>query len=67
LSCIDLNESPEGALEGLPHIGPARAELVAEGRPWGSVAALKDIDGLGPARVADIRESGLLCPLSVAG
>lgn len=65
--CIDLNGSPEGALEGLPHIGPARAALVADGRPWASVASLKNISGLGPARVTDIRESGLLCSLDATG
>ncbi|MEL7896545.1 endonuclease/exonuclease/phosphatase family protein [Vreelandella neptunia] len=61
--CIDLNKSPVTALEGLPHIGPARAGLIEDNRPWGSVAQLTDIDGLGHTRVADINDSGLLCPL----
>ncbi|SFI00303.1 endonuclease [Modicisalibacter xianhensis] len=62
--CIDLNTSPESALEGLPHIGPVRASQIADMRPWGSVGQLTDIGGLGQARVADIRDSGLLCPLA---
>lgn len=61
--CIDLNASSAEHLEQLPHIGPARASAITEGRPWGSVEALTRIQGIGPARLADIRQSGLLCDL----
>ncbi|TVU87323.1 endonuclease/exonuclease/phosphatase family protein [Vreelandella titanicae] len=61
--CIDLNKSPESALEGLPHVGPVRADLIADSRPWDSVGQLTSINGLGHTRVADINDSGLLCPL----
>jgi|TARA_B100000929_G_scaffold288041_1_gene275756 endonuclease/exonuclease/phosphatase family metal-dependent hydrolase len=61
--CVDLNGSGADHLEQLPHIGPARATAIIEERPWGSVEALTSIPGIGPSRLADIRESGLLCDL----
>lgn len=62
-TCIDLNSASLKELSNLVHIGPARATAIVRGRPWGSVQALTRIRGLGKARVADIAESGALCPL----
>lgn len=41
--CIDLNSSDVSTLEQLPHIDPARAEHVMDGRPWKSIAKLVNI------------------------
>ncbi|MCG7602044.1 endonuclease/exonuclease/phosphatase family protein [Halomonas sp. McH1-25] len=59
--CVDLNRSPKEVLERLPHIGEARASDIEAGRPWVSVDALDSIRGIGPSRLADIVNSGLLC------
>lgn len=59
--CIDLNRSTANALDALPHIGPARASDIIEGRPWRDVDNLQNISGIGPARVNAIVASGLLC------
>lgn len=59
--CVDLNRSPQDVLERLPHIGEARSRHVVEGRPWHAPESLQRIRGLGPSRVGDIINSGLLC------
>ncbi|MFW2132538.1 endonuclease/exonuclease/phosphatase family protein [Ectothiorhodospira haloalkaliphila] len=60
-ACIDLNESSRSALTRLPHVGPARADQIVDGRPWGGVGDLESVRGLGGERVRDISQSGLLC------
>ncbi|MDI5891819.1 helix-hairpin-helix domain-containing protein [Halomonas rhizosphaerae] len=59
--CIDLNTSRISQLDELPHIGPARAEDIVEGRPWASTDHLTRVNGLGTARVQEIQASELLC------
>lgn len=59
--CIDLNEALAAELETLPHVGPARAEAIVSGRPWGAVDELTRVSGLGDARVREIRHSDQLC------
>lgn len=59
--CVDLNRSPRAVLERLPHIGEARSRHVMDGRPWDAPESLQRIRGLGPSRVGDIIDSGLLC------
>ncbi|MDR5888033.1 MULTISPECIES: endonuclease/exonuclease/phosphatase family protein [Halomonas] len=59
--CIDLNASSVAMLERLPHIGPARAESIVDGRPWAGSGELSRIDGIAVGRLADIRDSGRLC------
>lgn len=59
--CIDINSSPQEALKGLPHIGPARTQDIIDGRPWGRVEELKRISGIGGGRLAEILSSEMLC------
>jgi len=59
--CIDLNTAEPERLEELPHIGPSRAEMIVEGRPWSDVDDLTRLSGIGPARLSEIEASELLC------
>ena len=61
--CIDLNTASVAQLDELPHVGPARAADIVDGRPWASVGELVAVDGIGSGRLAAIRSSGLLCGL----
>lgn len=58
---VDLNRANAEELERIIHIGPTRAKLIIEARPFRSVEQLDDIRGLGPARVGDIRRQGVAC------
>ena len=60
-ACIDLNDASRQALQELPHIGPERARAIEAGRPWEGAEELDRIDGIGPAREADIRDSEMVC------
>jgi endonuclease/exonuclease/phosphatase family metal-dependent hydrolase len=59
--CIDLNTIDFKTLQELPHIGPARAQNIIEGRPWDHPEQLQRISGLGGERVNDIVLSNLVC------
>ncbi|MCE9662966.1 helix-hairpin-helix domain-containing protein [Halomonas sp. M5N1S17] len=60
-SCIDINAADPEQLNQLPHVGPARATNIDEGRPWQSLEDLTRIQGLSAARIDEIQKSGLLC------
>lgn len=60
-TCIDLNAAHASALDQLPHVGPARAEAIVEGRPWNGPNSLTRIRGIGEARAADIAAAPVLC------
>lgn len=60
-SCIDLNMASAERLTALPHVGPARAAAIVEMRPWEASDDLTRINGLSPARLAEIQDSTLLC------
>ncbi len=52
---LDLNEADAQALEVLPGIGPSRARAIVAARsegPFGSLAELESIPGIGPVTVA---------------
>ncbi|WP_404296953.1 helix-hairpin-helix domain-containing protein [Halomonas sp.] len=59
--CIDLNDATASRLEDLPHVGPARAEAIVEGRPWATPEELTMVNGIGGGRLEAIQASGLLC------
>jgi len=57
--CVDLNTASAQELQRIIHIGPERAKMIIQGRPWHSVEELIEIDGLGEARLLDIIVQGL--------
>jgi beta-lactamase superfamily II metal-dependent hydrolase len=59
--CININHSSITALQGIIHIGDVRAEELIHLRPFQSVADMERINGIGPARIADIISEGKAC------
>lgn len=59
--CVGINEASVDELERLPHVGPARAEDIADGRPWASVERLREISGIGEGRLKEIADSDIVC------
>jgi hypothetical protein len=51
---LDPNRASAGALTVLPGIGVARAAAIVAGRPFGSVAELARVPGIGPVTLARI-------------
>lgn len=60
-SCIDINVASHEELQQITHIGSERATLVIEQRPFVSVDELTKVNGIGPARITDIKAQGLAC------
>ncbi|MDT8860998.1 MBL fold metallo-hydrolase [Alkalihalobacillus sp. MEB130] len=60
-NCIDINTASEGELQGITHIGPARAEELIQLRPFNSLDDMARINGIAAGRLADIKEEGLAC------
>lgn len=59
-SCVDINRQNNlEELERIIHIGPVRAPLVIQHRPYNTLDDLQKIPGIGPARVRDIKAQGL--------
>lgn len=58
---VDINSAGFEELQLIIHIGPVRAEQMLAIRPFSSVDAMDRIDGIGPARLADIKEEGIAC------
>lgn len=58
---VDLNTADQAALEALPGIGPVTAAAILEWRAangrFTSVDQLTEVKGIGPATLADLRES----------
>lgn len=53
---INLNTSAEDELRQLPGIGPALAAAIMAARPFGAVEELLRVRGIGPRRLAALRE-----------
>ncbi|WP_404331079.1 MBL fold metallo-hydrolase [Mesobacillus maritimus] len=60
-SCIDVNSASPEQLQEIIHIGPARAEELIKLRPFQTIDDLSRINGIGPARVQDIKNQKLAC------
>ncbi|HLR43427.1 MAG TPA: MBL fold metallo-hydrolase [Pseudogracilibacillus sp.] len=60
-NCVDINSASFDEVQKIIHIGEARAELLIEARPYNSVDDLTRINGIGPARIDDIKAEGIAC------
>ncbi len=60
-NCVDINSASTEEIESIIHFGPARAEELVHSRPFKSVDSLSKINGIGEARLADIKSEGLAC------
>ena len=63
---VDLNTADAATLETLPGIGTARAKAIIAGRPYKTVDDLDRIKGLGPAKIAAIRDLVAVGPAAPA-
>lgn len=61
--CVNINEARAEELQEIVHIGASRAEQIIEERPFESLQDLDVIEGIGPSRIADIEEKGIVCSL----
>lgn len=53
---VDVNTASEGELSSLPGVGPVTARRIVEGRPFSGVGDLIRVKGIGPKRLARLRE-----------
>jgi competence protein ComEC len=58
---VDINAAGFDELQLIVHIGPVRAEQMLRIRPFSSVDGMTRVDGIGPARLADIKAQGVAC------
>ena len=62
--CIDINTAPKEELVKIKQIGESRAAQILRLREEKLFSSVDDMDriiGIGPARIADIKEQGLAC------
>jgi len=57
---VDINTADFDALQAIPHIGPERARAIMAMRPLGRIDQLTALDGIGPKRLQDIRDYGVV-------
>lgn len=63
---IDVNTADEATLETLPGIGPVTARAIIAARPFKSVDDLASVPGIGPAKLADLRDRVRVSHVSAA-
>jgi hypothetical protein len=54
---VDLNLASVEDLQSLPGVGPKLAERISAARPYGCPSELKQVEGIGPKRWADLRNA----------
>ena len=60
-ACVNINTASAEEVQQITHIGPALATELIELRPFTSIDELVKINGIGSARVEDIKTQGLAC------
>ncbi len=60
-SCINMNTATVSEVQAIIHIGPERAAELIDLRPFSRLDDLTRIPGIGPARIADIKDQGIAC------
>jgi competence protein ComEA len=59
---VDVNKADPATLQALPGIGPVLAQAIVNGRPYNTFDDLEKVKGLGPAKLAKIRDLVTLGP-----
>jgi DNA uptake protein ComE-like DNA-binding protein len=59
--CVDINHAGREDLTRIVHIDDVRVEDLIRHRPYTTVDQLTRINGIGPARLNDIKAQGLAC------
>lgn len=52
---VDINTADAQALQALPGVGPATAQAIIAARPFASVDDLERVQGIGPAKMAELK------------
>jgi competence protein ComEA len=52
---VDINTADLATLESLPGVGPQTARAIVAARPFNSIDDLERVDGIGPARMGELR------------
>ncbi|MCL7749370.1 MBL fold metallo-hydrolase [Halalkalibacter alkaliphilus] len=60
-NCIDINSASASELEDIIHIGTERASQLIDLRPFEDISDLARINGIGPARITEIKTENLAC------
>jgi putative cell wall-binding protein len=60
-ACVNINTAGFDDLRQIIHIDADRAQQIIDLRPFGSVDELTRVNGIGPARLQDIKDQGLAC------
>ncbi len=58
---VDINSAPVEELDKIKYIGTVRAQEMLTLRPFSSVDDMHRIKGIGPKRLAEIKEQGIAC------
>lgn len=60
-ACVNINTASAEDIQQITHIGAALATELIKLRPYDSIDELIDINGIGDARLKDIKEQGIAC------
>src|SRR5260221_7271201 len=63
IAAVNVNAAPKEELDGLPGIGPVKAQAIVDYRkangPFKSIDELKKVNGIGDATLKKMKESGV--------
>jgi len=64
---VNINSATKSELESLPGVGPSIADNIIAARPFKSISALKDVNGIGEQRYQEIRPHVTVAKSTAAG